>query len=165
MNRPKIKVPLQQLDIALEFTTLSLLVLTCAFVIFNYPNLTETIPTHFNASGVADNFSHKSSIFIILGISIGIYILLLTANKFPHLHNYMVNITEENALKNYRISTRILRGVNLFSIAIMSYVTYIMITSSKRNVFEIEKWILPAILGFSIIFSIVCFIYIRKMNT
>lgn len=72
MKRPRIKVPLQQLDIVLELATISLLLLTCIYTIVQYNNLPETIPTHFNAVGEADSFGHKTNIFIIPAIGIGL---------------------------------------------------------------------------------------------
>jgi uncharacterized membrane protein len=165
MDRPKIKVPLQQLDIILELITISLLLTTCAYTIVQYSNLPETVPTHFNAAGEADDFGHKSSIFIIPGIGIALYLLLFILNKYPHMHNYMVNITEENALKNYRFSNRVLRFVNLFCAALMAYITYIIVKSSEGQEFTIGQWFLPVIIGSSVVLPIVLFIYMRKLNT
>ena len=164
MKRPKIKVPLQQLDIVLELVTISLLLLTCIYTIVQYGNLADTIPTHFNAAGEADDFGHKSSIFIIPGIGIALYLLLFILNKYPHKHNYMVNITEENALKNYRFSTRILRFVNLFCVALMAYITFIIVRSSEGEEFAIGKWFLPVVIGCSVILPIVLIIYMRQLN-
>lgn len=165
MDRPKIKVPLQQLDIILELITISLLLTTCAYTIVQYSNLPETVPTHFNAAGEADDFGHKSSIFIIPGIGIALYLLLFILNKYPHKHNYMVNITEENALKNYRFSNRVLRFVNLFCVALMAYITFIIVKSSEGQEFTIGQWFLPVIIGSSVVLPIVLFIYMRKLNT
>jgi uncharacterized membrane protein len=165
MDRPKIKVPLQQLDIILELITISLLFTTCAYTIVQYSNLPETVPTHFNAAGEADDFGHKSSIFIIPGIGIALYLLLFILNKYPHKHNYMVNITEENALKNYRFSNRVLRFVNLFCVALMAYITFIIVKSSEGQEFAIGQWFLPVIIGSSVVLPIVLFIYMRKLNT
>jgi len=164
MKRPKIKVPLQQLDIVLELVTISLLLLTCIYAIVQYSNLPETIPTHFNAAGEADDFGHKSSIFFIPAIGIALYLLLFILNKYPHMHNYMVNITEENALKNYRFSTRILRFVNVFCVTLMAYITFVIIKSSEGEKFAIGKWFLPVVIGISAILPIILIVYMKKLN-
>lgn len=164
MKRPKIKVPLQQLDVVIELVTISVLLLTCIYTIVQYNNLPETIPTHFNAAGEADGFGHKTSIFIIPVIGIGLYLLLFILNKYPHMHNYMVNITEENALKNYRFSTRVLRFVNLFCIALIAYTTFTIVKSSNGENFVIGKWLLPVVIGFSVILPIILIIYMKKLN-
>lgn len=164
MKRPKIKVPLQQLDIVLELVTISLLLLTCIYAIVQYSNLPETIPTHFNAAGEADDFGHKSSIFFIPAIGIALYLLLFILNKYPHMHNYMVNITEENALKNYRFSTRILRFVNVFCVALMAYITFVIIKSSEGEKFSIGKWFLHVVIGISAILPIILIVYMKKLN-
>src|SRR5690606_34233705 len=121
-NRPKIKVPLEPIDIVVEVISMTILVLMTIYTIIEYKNLPESIPTHFNAKGVADDFSDKSMIWGLPILGVVMYVGLFIINKFPHIHNYMVNITEENALKNYRFSTRIVRGVNLFTVVLFAYI-------------------------------------------
>ena len=85
-------------------------------------------------------------------------------HKFPHLHNYMVNITEENALKNYRFGTRILRGVNFTCILLMAFITYKIIESAKGTYITLGSWFLPVVIGISIILPIILLIYMKKLN-
>ena len=64
----------------LELIPLFLLVLTLYITVSNYATLPDTIPTHFNAQGLADDWGSKSTLFIILGLSAFIYILFTTLN-------------------------------------------------------------------------------------
>ena len=136
-ERPKIKVPLETLDIIIELLNITLLLLLIGYTTMNYLELPETIATHFNAKGEADGFADKSTIWLLTGIALFIYVMMIVINKFPHLHNYMVNITEENALKNYRLSTRLIRFVNLFCLILFALITYEIIESAKGNEFNI----------------------------
>ena len=97
-------------------------------------------------------------------IGIVMYLGLFFLNKFPHIHNYMVNITEENALKNYRFSTRILRGVNLCTVALFAYIQYTIITSSKGENITIGSWFLTIVLGLTILLPTFILIYQKKIN-
>lgn len=164
MSRPKIKVPLQSLDLILELSTISVLLLTCGYAIFQYAHLPDTIPTHFNAAGEADSFGSKSSIFTIPAIGMAVYVLILIVNRYPHVHNYMVEITAENALKNYRVSMRILRFVNLFCIALMGYITYAIVRASSGETMTLGSWFLPLVIGSSIIIPIALIIYMKRLN-
>ena len=113
-DRPKIKVPYQQIDIILELISATILIFIIVYTIISYSELPETIATHFNANGEADGFGSKSSLWLLTGIFCFLSIFLLFfINKVPHLHNYMVNITEQNALKNYRLSVRMVRYTKL----------------------------------------------------
>ncbi len=164
-NRPKITVPWEPLDIIIDLVSLTLLIVMVIYTIMNYSELSETIPTHFNASGEADGYGDKRFIWLLPSIGVVMFILLSTVNRYPHLHNYMVNITEENALKNYRFSTRIVRFTNLFIAILFVGIQYVMVEQGKGNDISLSGWFTPVIIGFSIVFPIFIFIYYRKINT
>ncbi|PTM08515.1 MAG: hypothetical protein DA407_07865 [Bacteroidetes bacterium] len=165
-ERPKIKVPLETLDMIIELINISILMLLVAYTIMNYIELPEKIATHFNAKGEADGFGQKSTIWLLPGIAIILYIMMIFINRFPHLHNFMVNITEENALKNYQLSTRIVRFTNLFCLILFTLITYEIIESSKgneNNVLGIPFFIFTLVvplLGIAFVFY-----YQRKINS
>jgi uncharacterized membrane protein len=164
-GRPKIKVPLEALDIILDMLAATLLILLIAYAVISYSELPETIPSHFNAKGEVDGYSEKSMFWMLPTISLILFIGLNVINKYPHLHNYMVNITEENALKNYRFSTRIVRFTNLFIMLLFGVITFSIVESAKDNTSNLDSWILPFVIGFSILLPIAILIYQKKINT
>ncbi len=64
----------------LELVPLFLLVFTLYLALSNYTTLPDTIPTHFNAEGIADDWGSKNTIFFLLSSSAFIYILFTTLN-------------------------------------------------------------------------------------
>ena len=76
----------------------------------------------------------------------------------------MVNITKDNALKNYRFSTKIVRIVNTLSMTMFAYITYQIIESAKGKVLSMGSWFLPIVIGVSLILPIGIIIYFRKIN-
>ena len=98
---------------------------------------------------------------VFSSIFIGIYIL----NKYPHLHNYTVKITEENALKNYRFSTRILRVVNFSNLLLLAYILKTMISPYEKQSTELGGWFLPIIIIGSLVFIIYIFVKANKINS
>ena len=163
-GRPKIKVPYEPFDVIIDLISVTLLILLITYTFMSYSDLPETIATHFNSSGVADGFSKKNTIWWLPVISIALFIGLFIINKYPHIHNYMVNITEENALKNYRFSNRIVRVVNFFSMALFAYIQYKLISGSKGETAELGSWFLSIVIGFSILLPLGIFIYFRTIN-
>lgn len=163
-HKPKINVPWEPLDIIVDLISATLFILMIIYTAINYEQLSETIPTHFNASGEADGFGDKSHVWLLPILGIVMYIILFIINKYPHLHNYMVNITEDNALKNYRFSTRIVRFANLFMAILFVVIQYVMIEQGKGNNINLSGWFLPIIIGFSVILPIFIFLYYRKIN-
>lgn len=163
-DRPRIKVPMDVFDIIVKFTSITLILLMWIYTIMLFMELPETIPTHFNSLGEPDYWSSKWTIWLIPLIGSTVYIGLFIINKYPHLHNYMVNITEENALKNYRFSTKVLRIVNFLCILLMAFITYKIIMGAKGEYISLGSWFLPIILGVSIIGPITLLIYIQRLN-
>jgi len=163
-QRPRIKVPFETVDVIIELISVTLLILMWVYCIINYVELPDTIATHFNGAGEPDGFGSKQTIWIIPIIATVMYIGLFILNKYPHIHNYMVNITEENALKNYKFSTRIVRIVNFLCVLLMTYITYMIVESAFGKQFNLGTWFVPIVIGVSIILPIIIFVYMRKLN-
>ena len=163
-NRPKIDVPLEPLDVIIDITSIMIYTLMIIYTVISYSDLADTIPTHFNASGEADGFGDKATIWILPVIGIVIYSSLFVLNKYPHAHNYMVNITEDNAFKNYRLSTRLVRFTNLFLAIIFAFIHYVSIEKGKGNAIELGSWFTPIIIGISIISPLFIIVYQQKIN-
>ncbi|MDG5493119.1 DUF1648 domain-containing protein [Psychroserpens sp. SPM9] len=163
-ERPKIKVPWEPLDIITDLISISLIVAMIAYTLLYFGELSDTIPTHFNASGEADGFNDKIYIWMLPLVGVFTFSLLFFLNTKPHIHNYMVPITEDNALKNYRFSTRVLRFTNLFVAIIFSVIQYIMVEKGRGNPIRLGGWFLPVVIGFSILLPIFIFVYNKKLN-
>lgn len=163
-DRPKIKVPFEPIDIIIESISIVLLILLIIYTLLSYQDLPDSIPTHFNSRGEADDFGSKTILIFLPILVIVLYIGLFILNKYPHIHNYMLNITEENALKNYRFSTKIVRYTNLFMAIVFMLVQYMIVESSHGRSFSFENWFVPVILGVSFIVPIILIIYQSKMN-
>lgn len=161
-NRPRIKIPFQSIDIFIELLSVTLILLMWIYVSLEYSNLPETIASHFNAKGEADKYSNKTSLWILISISTALYIGLFILNMFPHLHKYMVNITEDNALRHYKVSTRFMRITNFLCIALFAYISYTMIKSARGIDLSLGPLFIPIVIGVSTLLTIIVFIYQQK---
>lgn len=163
-DRPKIKVPYESVDYVMELVCIALLILMWAYAIVEYTSLPDIIPTHFNSAGIADDYGSKSTIFIMPVIGSLVYLLLFVVNMYPHIHNYSVNITPENALKNYRFSTRFLRTVNVLMCLLFAYITYHIVESATPSETGIGSFFLPVIIGISVLLPVFGLYYQNKIN-
>lgn len=163
-KRPRLKVPFESVDIFVELLSVSIVLIMWIYAIYTYVDLPDTIPTHFNSKGEPDEFGSKATLWIVPGLATIMYIGIFVLNKYPHLHNYMVNINEDNAMKNYRFSTRILRGVNFLCVLLMAYITYKTIEVAKGTDFTLGNWFLPVVVGISIILPIGLLVYMKWLN-
>ena len=64
----------------LELIPLVLLALTIYLVLSNYATRPDTIPTHFNEQGIADDWGSKGTIFFLMGLNVLIYVLFTALN-------------------------------------------------------------------------------------
>ena len=163
-KRPRLKIPFDAIDIIIECLSIALLFIMWFYVINEYSSLSEMVASHFNSKGEADDYSDKYIVLLIPSIASLIYALLFILNRFPHLHNCMINITPANAYKNYKFSTRLLRVVNFFCVALMAYVTYYIIENAKGQEISLGPLFIPLVIGLSILLPVVLLLYHRKLN-
>lgn len=163
-NRPQIKVPLEAFDVITELITAVVIIMLFVFTFVEYSEITETIPLHFDASGTPDRYGDKSNLFLLPIIGLALTTLMYILSKYPHLHNYMVNITEENALKNYRFSSRILRFTSLGIALLFAIIQYVIIQMGKGHDMNLGSWFLPIVIILSILLPLGIFMYQYKMN-
>lgn len=103
-QRPCMKIPLSFLEIILEI--MSIIGLVCAFyaMIRFWPELPATIPKHFGIDGKVDAWGDRSSLYFLLGVNLLLYVGLSASRWFPQYFNYPVQITEDNARRQYQLA-------------------------------------------------------------
>ena len=164
-KRPKITVPQNSTDLWIDRFSFLLFFIIWLSVFVYYPDLPNEIPTHFNGRGQADAFGSKQSIWILMGVFSSIFIGIYILNKYPHLHNYTVKITEENALKNYRFSTRVLRVVNFLNLLLLAYILKTMMTPYEKQSTAFGGWFLPTVMIGALVLIIYIFVKANKINS
>jgi len=113
-KRPRIEIEKSQTDILLEILTFMLVAGAAGLIGWYYNQLPDQIPIYFNwPTKDTNGFGSKgllwTSTFILGVIVIGLFIL----NRFPHIFNYPVKITAENAECQYKLATQMIRILNL----------------------------------------------------
>lgn len=100
-GRLVLKIPRSCLEIITEVIAVLGLLAHAFFLFYYWPALPDVIPTHFGFSGEADAWGSKSSLVFLLAVNIGLYLMMTVANLFPHIFNFVVEITEKNAREQY----------------------------------------------------------------
>lgn len=159
-QRPRIKIPLNEMDRFLEFSGWAILVIMWGFVLYKYSSLPETIPTHFNASGHPDGFGDSVTIFLLPALATVFFVGLTILNKYPHAFNYPNEVTLENAMVLYKRATSLIRYLKLGLVLLFGFITYKTIRISSGSEKNLGSWLLPMILFFSfsfVVYSILTF--------
>lgn len=142
-TRPNIKLDLSATDKVFEILGFVLLLLLWVLPGAYYSCLPEIIPIHFNAAGKVDGYGSKATIFLLPAIGSALFAGLKILNRYPHIHNYAVNITPENALKQYTNSTRLVRVINTVVLLIFAIIVFEIIQTASGKSFSLGIWFLP----------------------
>lgn len=146
MVRPKLKIELDTSDWVIEIVGAFFLILMVGFPIYYFNELPEIIPRHFNAAGEPDGFSQKNIIWTLPVIGVVMYIGMFFLNKFPHIFNYPTEITEENAERQYRMATKLIRILNMLISASFFYIGYSTIQTALNIQDGLGTLFLPTLL-------------------
>ena len=133
MTQPRLKLAYDFWDYFLEVSGLIFLILLMLWPTIHFSSLPEIIPTHFNGFGKADGFGSKATVWTLPVIGLGLFIFLFFLNKYPHVFNYPVKITAENAKYQYGLATKMMRMLNTVVIAMFFFIELILIESAKRG--------------------------------
>ena len=155
-DRPVLRPELSPVDWLLEATTLLGLMTFFGFAIYHYPNLPASIPSHFNGSGIADDYSGKSSFWALPGIAVFIYLLMSLIALIPHQFNYTVKITPANALRQYTLAVRMIRYLKTALICLFFYISYATVRDVAKEDPGLGVFFLPVVLG-AIVIPVIIF--------
>jgi uncharacterized membrane protein len=142
-QRPKLKLKLSTSDWVIELLGWLALVGFWILVLVNYNDLPESIPTHFNGAGVADDFGRKNTIIILPILGTILFLAITYINQFPHIFNYLSKITQENAQQQYTNATKMMRFLKLVLLITFGLIAFKTIEHAKGNSEGLGEWFLP----------------------
>jgi uncharacterized membrane protein len=145
--RPKLKINLTLADLILEIICWLTLIGVWLMTLFNYSNLPNIIPIHFNATGQVDGYGSKVAIIILPIIATFLFFGMTILNKFPHIFNYATNITPDNALQYYTAALRLMRYLKFIIVLIFALILFqtLRIVTGKSE--GLGTYFLPMILS------------------
>lgn len=142
-NRPRIKLKHSFSDRILIGVSCMLLIAMWIYTFFHYSNLPDSIPVHFDASGMPTRFGHKASLFALPSIATVQYVALSVLNKYPHVFNYPISLNAENAERQYRNATQMMRWVNLMLLLLFSGLVWRIVNVVRVGSSTLDRWFLP----------------------
>ncbi|MBV5314103.1 MAG: DUF1648 domain-containing protein [Prolixibacteraceae bacterium] len=145
-KRPRIKIERTSLDKVVDLAGWLVLAGLWLMILLNYADLPETIPTHFDAAGKADDYGSKSTIFMLPVIATILYAGMTRLNLFPHIFNFPTKITTENALGQYTNSTQMMRYVKLVIVFLFTIIVFKTMQTATGKSDGLGIWFLPLVL-------------------
>jgi len=157
-KRPFIKLKLDRTDIFLEVLGWLSICVIWIMIFMNYSDLPETIPTHFDAKGKADSFGSKNNTINIQFVLTLLFIGMTMLTSFPHRLNYWVQITKENAKRQYQLATKLIRVLKLMVSIVFGLLFYQTIENSYGNASGLGLWFFPVTISL-FLFPILFYLY------
>lgn len=142
-SRPRIKIDESNSVILYHRIAFIFVLLQLILIIICFNALPDTIPSHYNFAGQADNFSNKNIIWFSPALSFGIYLLLKYLSRYPHRHNYRVKITKENALEEYTNSIEFGAYMNMLTCGLLCFVAITILITGFHSESRLGTLLLP----------------------
>lgn len=116
-----------RLQKVLEALSLAVLLFMIVYLAVRYAGIPDQVPTGYNAAGEIRSWSHKSSLFAMLGASALVYILITAAAFFPRLWRLPVRVTEQN---KHIVTRRVRTMFGLSKLWVLLLLGYMMVRIS-----------------------------------
>lgn len=101
-NQPVLHLPKTGLEKILDIVSLLLIIINFGYLISVWDALPEQVPIHFNGKGEVDGWGGRAVIWLLPTISLFLWCCLTMMERVPHLFNYPIEITEKNAVFQYK---------------------------------------------------------------
>ncbi len=160
MKQPKIKIQKTSFDKFLEWLGIPGLLLLITLPAYYFPQLPDTIPTHFGINGQPDAFGSKYQLWILPAVGIVLFTGLSILARFPHVFNYPGKITPENAAEKYRMAVQLIRVLNVFLVFVFVYITLTAIRTAQGEQEGLGNWF---IILFVLLISFIMVFYLYQL--
>ena len=157
MENKEFKLKHTKLQILLECVSVLILIAMFASLYFNWSNIPEQIPGHYNALGEIDRWGNKSELLLLPIISIMLYLLLTVVCFFPSIWNVPTQITDKNRKFVY---SNLLTMMILLKASIL--ITFFYLNYNSMQAKALPIYFLPIFI--IVIFGIIIFFVMRTIR-
>jgi uncharacterized membrane protein len=147
------------IDYIIISLVLFLLIYTWCIIIIAYPNLPETIATHFDGSGNPDNYSSKTAIWLAPSIFTVLCIGFIFSAKYPEQLSFTKKKISE---KEKKVHSKKGLFASLLCSSLLLLITHSMIKTSIDKHDNPMFWIIPAVFVLITLFLASIFYYKYK---
>ncbi|OAS14601.1 DUF1648 domain-containing protein [Paenibacillus oryzisoli] len=159
-NRPVIQLAKSRIETVLDVISLLAFLGMIAYVAYEWHDMPERIPMHFNGKGEIDGWGNKMSLIAVPCIGVIIYVGLTLLSKVPHVYNYPSQITSQNARGQYQNARLLINSMKTIILILFAFIEWSIIQSAKEGTAELNLWVLGFIL--LILFGTIIFFIIRS---
>lgn len=142
-QRPLLILPQTQQAKMLNWIAIAGIVALFGTAIHAWFALPETIPIHFGVDGKANGWGSKNFLWLFPLLSLLMYGMLTVVSRYPQTFNYAVQITQENALRQYHIACSMLNWLKTEMIWLFAYIEWQIFYLANTETPNLGIWFLP----------------------
>jgi uncharacterized membrane protein len=162
-KRPRINLKWTFWDVILECAGWFALLLFWIILVASYHQVPANVPTHFDLLGKPDAFGHKSQLFVLPIVTSALFFGLTWLNKFPHIFNFPIEINEQNAEIQYRLSTRFLRWLKGWIVLLFLMISWHSMNASNHAAVSLNR-LLPLML-FGVFIGLITYLIVAAKQS
>lgn len=134
------KVKLDAADKFFEAVAILSVLATAAVISLNYSSLPDIVPNHFGWNGEPNQYGSKNSLWVIVAVSVFIYMLTGIISMFPQSFNYPSQ--KEDKESQYKLGAKLLRSLRASVLFFIALISVAMIESAKTGVLKGSYWMI-----------------------
>lgn len=161
-RRPVIQFSRSKAETILEVISLFVIISMIAYVAYEWHDMPERIPMHFNGKGEIDGWGNRLSLIAVPLIGVIVYVGLTLLSKFPHVYNYPIPITSQNAHGQYQNARLFMNSLKTVIVILFGFIEWSVIQSAKEGNAELNLWVLGFIL--LMLFGTIIFFIVRSIQ-
>lgn len=98
-----------------------------------FQDLPHLVPTHFDFRGRVDTYGSKTSIFVLPGIALFVFVITLFSRFNPRTLNVPFKVTEENADRVMPIVLNMISGIQVLTTMMFGFILFLTISIAKKS--------------------------------
>lgn len=153
-QRPALRLSASPLERALLIVALAGVIGCVLPLAVSWAALPETVPSHFDVSGYPNAYGSKWWLLLLPALSVVITVGFTVLARYPHLFNYPVRVTPENALRLYRTGRLLVRWMNVMLAWIFAFIEWQTLQVALGKAAGLPQWFLPVTVALVVVVPI-----------
>lgn len=127
------KIKNNRIDIAMEMFCLICVIGITLYLVFNWSNIPDKIPMHYDWAGNIDRWGNKSELMILPGMTWFLYLMITGLEQIPKIWNTGVTVTEENKVRVYRVLKYMIKSLKTIMVVDFTYLTVVSMMGKELS--------------------------------
>ena len=153
-GQPRIRIERTGIDAILEGLAVAGWMTGLAFVLAAWPELPDRLPMHFDLAGRPNRWGPRGELFVLPSLALVLLVGMSVLSRFPHIYNYIVAITEQNAARQYRLAVRLILSLNVLLQWLFAVIVGVVIRAAQ-GLPHPGIWLVPTIVAGTFVLLIV----------